>query len=50
MTMPPERPKPAPPLDDEMERERLEPGLDTDGRGDAGADRAQPHDGGNSNT
>lgn len=43
--------KPAKPsLDEELDRERLEPGLTSDGRGNAGANPAQSHDGGNSNT
>jgi hypothetical protein len=36
--------------DEELERERLEPGLNTDGKGDAGADPSRVKDEGNSNT
>jgi hypothetical protein len=38
------------PLDDELERERLEPGLNTGAPGDAGADARNVPDEGNSNT
>lgn len=37
-------------LDEDLERERLEPGLNTTGKGDAGADPARAHGDGNSNT
>jgi hypothetical protein len=37
-------------LDEELEAERLEPGLRTGGVGDTGADASHPHDDGNSNT
>jgi hypothetical protein len=41
---------PKPPLDETLERERLEPGLNTAGRGDAGADPARIKGDENSNT
>lgn len=37
-------------LDEDLESERLKPGLDSEGTGGAGADPEGPHDGGNSNT
>lgn len=37
-------------LDDDLERERLEPGLNTPGTGDVGTDPAQSKSRGNSNT
>lgn len=40
----------AKPLDADKERERLEPGLNTAGAGEAGADPARRKGGGNSNT
>ncbi len=38
------------PVDEELERERLEPGLNTDGTGDVGADPRRRKDQDNSNT
>ena len=37
-------------LDEDLERERLEPGLDAEGSGGAGADPAGHHEDSNSNT
>jgi hypothetical protein len=37
-------------LDEDLERERLEPGLNTAGKGDVGTDPAQSKSRGNSNT
>lgn len=37
-------------IDEELERERLEPGLNAGGQGDTGADPATPRSDGNSNT
>lgn len=37
-------------LPDDLERERLEPGLNTAGSGDVGADPSRPHGPENSNT
>lgn len=37
-------------IDDELEKERLESGLDSGGEGEAGADPSEPHSDGNSNT
>jgi hypothetical protein len=53
--IPPSRDRTSPdpkhvPLDDELERERLEPGLSTGAPGDAGADARDVPDEGNSNT
>ena len=47
---PPQTSKPPVPIDEELERERLEPGLNTAGKGDVGARPGHRKDHDNSNT
>jgi hypothetical protein len=49
-SVPADRNIPESPRDEELERERLEPGLDTGGKGDVGARPGHSHDHDNGNT